>query len=171
MLETSLNRLVCMNGAHLHLILTHIPVLGVVFGSALLAIGLFRNNRIVQQTALAVLVLSGLAAGAAFLTGEAAEEAIEGQIGAGKPFLESHEEAGLVGLVMAGLAGAMALLVLVRGRKGRPLSRGLAALNLVIALAASGTLAWVANLGGQIGHPEIRNGQMAPSGAEQAESD
>jgi uncharacterized membrane protein len=153
-----------MNGAHLHLIVTHLPVLGVAFGTVLLGFGLFRKNRVLQQVALSVLALAGLAAGAAYLTGEGAEEAVESSLGAAKPFLERHEEAGLFGLVAAGIAGAMALIVLANGRKGRPISRGLVVLNLVIALVASGTLAWVANLGGQIGHSEIRSGQSAPTG-------
>ena len=153
-----------MNGAHLHLILTHVPVLGVGFGTILLALGLFRKNRVMQQTALGVLVLAGLAAGAAYWTGEGAEEASESQLGAGKTYLELHEEAGLFGLAAAGLAGLLALIVLARGRNARPLSRALVALNLVFALLASGTLAWVANLGGQIGHPEIRSGQITPLG-------
>lgn len=155
-----------MNGAHIHLIVTHLPVLGVCFGAALLAFGLIRGNRVMQQVALTVLVLAGVTAGLAYLTGEGAEEAIEGTLGAGKSFLERHESAGLVGLVIAGLSGAMALIVLASGRKGRQLSRGLAIVNLVMALAASGTLAWVANLGGKVGHPEIRNGQAAAVEAE-----
>src|SRR4026207_613001 len=130
-----------MNGAHLHLIVTHLPVLGVAFGTVLLGFGLFRKNRVLQQVALSVLALAGLAAGAAYLTGEGAEEAVESSLGAAKPFLERHEEAGLFGLVAAGIAGAMALIVLANGRKGRPISRGLGVLNLVIALGASGTLA------------------------------
>ena len=68
----------------------------------------------------------------------------------------------MVGLVAAGLAGAMALVVLASSRKGRALSRALVVLNLVFGLAASGALAWVANLGGQIGHPEIRSSQIPP---------
>ena len=153
-----------MNGAHLHLIVTHLPVLGVAFGALLLGAGMLYKNRTTQQVALSVLVLAGFAAGAAYLTGEGAEEAIERTLGAGKPFLERHEETAVFGLVAAGIAGALALMVLASGRKGRPLSRGLLALNLVCALVATGTLAWVANLGGQIGHPEIRSG--APSGGE-----
>ena len=154
-----------MNGAHLHLIVTHLPVLGTGFGTLLLGLGLIRRSRVIQQLALSVLVLAGVTAGAAYLTGEGAEEAVEGTLGAGTPYLERHEETGLVGLVAAGIAGGMALVVLASGRRGRPLSKGLAVLNLVIAVAASGTLAWVANLGGQIGHPEIRSGQVAPLGA------
>ncbi len=154
-----------MNGAHVHLIVTHLPVLGVAFGTFLLGLGLFRKNRVIQQTALGVLVFAGLTAGVAYLTGEGAEEAIEGTIGAGQALLDRHEGAALVGLVATGIAGALALVVLASGRKGRPLAKGLAVLNLVIALAASGTLAWVANLGGQLGHPEIRSGQSAPQDA------
>ena len=160
-----------MNGAHLHLIVTHVPVLGVGFGALLLALGLVRKHRVLQQTALVVLVLAGLAAGAAYWTGEGAEEAIENQLGAGQSYLERHEEAGLIGLATAAFAGAMALVVLASGRKGRPLARGLAALNLIFALAATGTLAWVANLGGQIGHPEIRSGQGTPPGEREETED
>jgi hypothetical protein len=154
-----------MNGAHVHLVVTHLPVLGVAFGTFLLGFGLFRRNRVIQQTALGVLVFAGLTAGVAYLTGEGAEEAIEGTIGAGQALLDRHESAALIGLVATGIAGAMALVVLASGRKGRPLTKGLAVLNLVIALGASGTLAWVANLGGQLGHPEIRSGQFAPHDA------
>ncbi|MEO8453458.1 MAG: hypothetical protein ABI647_26985 [Gemmatimonadota bacterium] len=156
-----------MNAVHVHLIVTHLPVLGVGLGTALLGFGLYRKNRVIQQTALSILVLAGLAAGAAYVSGEAAEEVIEETLAVGTPYLERHEEAGVYGLVLAAIAGAMALIVLATGRKGRPLSKGLAALNLVIALLASGTLAWVANLGGQIGHPEIRSGQIAPRDAKE----
>lgn len=156
-----------MNGAHLHLILTHLPVLGIAFGALLLGLGLVRQDRGIQQAALGALVLSGLAAGLAYLTGEGAEEAIERTVGAGKPYLERHEEAGMVGLVAAGVVGVLALIALVGGRQNRPLSRGLLIVNLGLALAASGALAWVANLGGQIGHPEIRSGQVAPSGGQE----
>ncbi|HSE66784.1 MAG TPA: hypothetical protein VLB12_07345 [Gemmatimonadales bacterium] len=150
-----------MNGAHLHLIVTHLPVLGVAFGTVLLGFGLFRRSRTVQQVGLSVLVLAGLSAGAAYLSGEGAEEAMERTLGAGKPFLERHEEAGVFGLVAAGIAGALALVTLASGWRNRPLSRAMVTLNVLIALVASGTLAWVANLGGQIGHPEIRSGQSA----------
>jgi hypothetical protein len=162
-----------MNGVHLHLIVTHLPVLGVAFGTVLLGVGLWRKSRAVQQTALSVLVLAGLAAGLAFLSGEGAEEAIEETLAGGKGYLERHEAAGLAGLIAAGLAGGVALIALAIGRRGRPLSRSLATLNLIIALFASGILAWVANLGGKIGHPEIRSGQVSsrPEGEDHDDPD
>ena len=54
-----------MNGAHLHLLIDHIPVLGVPFGVGLLAASLWRMNRTLQLAGLVVLVLSGVCHGAA----------------------------------------------------------------------------------------------------------
>ena len=150
-----------MDGAHLHLVLTHVPVLGLVFGTLLLAAGWYRKSRPVQQAALTAIVLAALAAGAAYWTGEGAEEAVEHLARIQDAAIETHEEAGMLGLLAAGVAGAMALITLVAGRSGRQLARSLIGLNLVIALSASGILTWVANLGGRIGHPEILNGRMA----------
>lgn len=151
-----------MNGAHLHLILTHVPVLGVAFGAALLALGLWRRNRSIQRAAFAALVLTGLAAGAAFLTGEGAEETMER---VAESFIGPHEQAATVALIVTALAGVAALALLIQGRSGRPFSRGLTIATLVTALAASGAMTWAANLGGKIGHPEIRGGTPAASAA------
>ena len=152
-----------MNLAHLHLILTHVPVLGVAFAALLLAAGLARANRSLQRAGLAVLVLTGLAAGAAFLTGEGAEDVVGDAIVGADALIGRHESAGIAGLIAASIAGVMGLVLLIQGRKGRPFSRALTVASLVAALATSGLLAWVANLGGQIGHPEIRSGQVLQS--------
>ena len=66
-----------MNGAHLHLVLTHLPVLGIAFATILLALGWYRKSRALQQAALSALVIGAIAAGAAYWTGEGAEEAVE----------------------------------------------------------------------------------------------
>jgi hypothetical protein len=150
-----------MNGTHLHLITTHLPVLGVAFGTALLAVGLVVANRVIQRTALVVLLLAGLTAGVAYLTGESAEETVETALQGAEPYLEQHERAGVVGLVAAGSAAALALVALIGSARKSSLSKALVLLNLIVGLVASGTLAWVANLGGQIGHPEIRTEQTA----------
>ena len=65
-----------MSNAHWHLILNHLPVLGVPFGAVLLGLGLLRGTMALQRAGLAVLVLAGLAAGVAYLTGEPAEHAV-----------------------------------------------------------------------------------------------
>ena len=149
-----------MNLAHLHLIATHVPVLGVAFAALLLIAGLARNSRPLQLAGLAALVLTGLAAGAAFLTGEGAEEIVEDTVRGADAYIGRHESVAIAGLVAAAITGALSLVILVRDRRGHPLTRPMAVVTLVAALTTTGLLAWVANLGGQIGHPEIRSGQL-----------
>jgi len=61
------------------------------------------------------------------------------------------------------MLGAAALAALVFFRR-RTLSRGVMLGLLVAGLVPTGALAYTANLGGQIRHPEIRSGEMAPGG-------
>jgi len=150
-----------MNGLHLHLVLSHLPVLGVLFGTLLLLAGLVRRSRAVEQTALTALVLSGIVAGVTYLTGEGAEEGIEHRVSGADLFIERHEEAAILALVIVGIAALVALVTLIHGRRGRPLSRLLLALSLMGAIGATGAFTWVANLGGQVGHPEIRPNAQA----------
>jgi hypothetical protein len=147
-----------MSDAHWHLILSHLPVLGVPFGAALLAAGLWRSNVTLQRTGLVILVLAGLAAGLAYLTGESAEHALENMAGRPESLIEPHEEAALAAMIATGLLACLAATVLWlirRGRYGRSWGWGTMALAAGVSLA----LAWVATLGGRISHPEIRPDQ------------
>ncbi len=145
-----------MDAAHIHLLLNHVPVLGTFFGLALLAYALLRRQQDVLKAALGVFVVTGLAAGVVYLTGESAEELVEGMAGITEALIEPHEESALVALVLAGVLGLAALVGLLFFRRGVPGWLGSAV--LVLALVAGGAMAWTANLGGRINHPEIRPG-------------
>jgi hypothetical protein len=147
-----------MLNAHWHLIVNHLPVLGVPFGAILLGTGLLRSQTALQRAGLAVLILAGFAAGAAYLTGEPAEHALETQIAAGsrpEPLIESHEEAALAATTATGVLALIAAVALWKLRRGA-LGRGWTASALAVAVATAVALAWVATLGGRISHPEIR---------------
>ena len=147
-----------MSDAHWHLIVNHLPVLGVPFGAALLGLGLLRGQVAFQRAGLGVFVLAGLAAGFAYLTGEPAEHALEavGALGARpESLIEAHEEAALTATVISSLLALVAGLGLWRFRRG-PVGRGWTAGALTLALVATLALGWVATLGGRISHPEIR---------------
>ena len=89
-----------MNPAHLHLMLNHVPVLAVPFGLALLGWAMFRPRPEFARLALIVFVFSALATIPTYLSGEPAEDAIEGVAGAIEPWVEPHEEAALVSLIL-----------------------------------------------------------------------
>jgi hypothetical protein len=160
-----------MNAAHLHLILNHVPVLGVVFGMALLGIGLLRENRLLQQTGLIVLVAAAVAAAGAFLTGREAEDIVEDRLRNVDSFIHSHEDNALFALVAAGLTGLLSVVALWLGRGARVLSRGLLRLTFAMAVVASLLMVWVANLGGRISHPEARPGDQVSAEAPRGDAD
>ena len=143
-----------MNWAHLHLMMNHLPVLGTLFGLALLAWALLRRNDTLQRAALATFALAALAAIPVFLTGEPSEEIVERMTGTAKQAIEAHEEAAVIALIAIEVLGAMALTVLLFFRK-RSLPRPLAGAALVFALATAGWMAQTANLGGRIRHAEL----------------
>jgi uncharacterized membrane protein len=145
-----------MNGAHLHLMLNHLPVLGTVFGLLLLAYGLIRKKPDLLKLSLGVFVLAALAAGAAYLTGEQAEEVVEHLAGISEAIIEPHEEAAWIALLGAGVLGLLALGGLIWFRQ-RDVSKMFSVATLVLALAVSGWMVYTANLGGKISHPEIRS--------------
>ena len=154
-----------MNWAHIHLMLNHIPLLGTVFGLALLAWGMFRHDPSLQRAALVTFVVTALAAVPVYLTGEPSEDVVERLAGTAKAAIETHQEAALTALIGIELLGAigMAGLLLSRMRRaGATLMRG----AFLVAIVAAGLMAWTANLGGRIRHAELRGNAAQQTGDE-----
>jgi uncharacterized membrane protein len=147
-----------MNLAHVHLLLNHLPVIGVLFALALLVVALLRRSVELTKAALWTTAIVGALAVPAYLTGEPAEEYITGL---SKAPVERHEEAAGVALAAVAFAGAAALLHLVLFRR---VGIAPAVVVAILALVAAGLLARTANLGGAIHHTEIS--AAAPAGVD-----
>ena len=135
-----------MSLVHLHLALTHVPVVGLVVVLGLLLWALVRRSSEVARAGLAALVLIACATGLVFLTGEPAEEAVEELAGITEASIDRHKE-----LAQAALAVTMGLGVLSLAAFGRFLRRDVPrwaiATLFVLTLGASGLMAVTANLG------------------------
>jgi hypothetical protein len=147
-----------MNGAHLHLLINHIPVLGTFFGLALLAFGAWKRSDELRKVALGTFVIAALAAVVTYLTGEPAEDIVKGLPGVSRPLIGRHEDAAGIALGGAIALGVVALGGLIWFRGGKPIKNWFSTLALVGAILVTGLMAWTANLGGQVRHPEIRSG-------------
>lgn len=159
-----------MNPAYIHLILNHIPVLGILFGVLLLITGLVERNDGLKRAALATLFLSALMAVPVYLTGEPAEEIVEELAGVSEPAIEAHEEFAVVALIGAGVLGVVALAAWWLLRRGRAAARHFVTAALALGIVAGGLFAWTANLGGKIRHSEIRADATAAPAAEHDEA-
>lgn len=150
-----------MNFAHLHLLINHVPVIGAVGGVLLLGWALYRRSAELTKVSLGLFALLAVAAGAVYLTGEPAEEVVEGLPGVTDALIERHEEAALIATVALGLTGLLSLAGLLAFRdEPNGIPRTFSTLALVLAFVATGAMGYTANLGGHIRHSEIRAGAV-----------
>lgn len=156
-----------MNGANLHLILNHLPVIGEPFCVLLLVAGIVKKSAEIKKLSLLGFVVVALTAIPVYLTGEPAEEVVEHLPGVVQSLIESHEEAALFALIAAEALGAAALAGLLLFRGARTPPAWFVGLILIVALTVSGIFAWTATLGGQVRHTEIRSQGMPQSEREQ----
>lgn len=162
-----------MSSAHLHLIINHIPVLGVFFGAAILAFGLWRSQDEIVRVALGLFVASGLGAVGAYFSGEGAEEIVEELPGMSYAIIEAHEEVALIAFIVTAVLGVASLGVLL-WRRRTDIPRLASMTLLIAALGVFGVLAYTANTGGQIRHTELRDGSpqtSSPDGIDHEEDD
>jgi hypothetical protein len=168
-----------MDLTYLHLILNHIPVIGIIIGFLIVAWAALRGYDHVKNTGLVVLVLTALVAIPVYLTGEPAEEVVEHLPGVSEQIIELHEDAALYSLILAIVSGAIALLALI-AKRFMAAKIGLVAVYacLLVSFIAAASMAYTANLGGQIRHTEIRqiqsgnaNAQIQPEKTKKADDD
>lgn len=145
-----------MDAAHFHLAFNHIPVLGTLFGTVLLAYGLWRRQETVQNVSLGLLVVVGAVAMAVYWTGEPAEEIVEGVAGVSHDAIEAHEHWGWYAFLASIGTGLASLGALLYGWSRRTLARWTAQLVLVLSLLTTSVMVYTANLGGKVHHPELR---------------
>ncbi|MCB0345364.1 MAG: hypothetical protein KDD66_09600 [Bdellovibrionales bacterium] len=145
-----------MDLVHLHLVLTHFPIAGTIFALTLIVLSMIINREDLLVSAMLILVLSAALAIPLYLTGEAAEDAIEHLAGVSEHFLELHEDAAELSFFLLEGLGIFAAVGL-----GFHLSKvGTHSLFpkalLLGTLIVTGSIAWTSNLGGKIRHSEIR---------------
>ena len=144
-----------MNAAHFHLLLNHIPVVGMFFALLLLAAAVARRSEELKKAALwALVVVAGFAV-PTYLTGEPAEMVIMDLPDVTEAVVDQHQDAAKIALALVSAGGIAALAGLVVWR-AKTVPHRFAVALLAWSVAALGVLGWTANLGGKIRHTELR---------------
>ncbi|CAM3396140.1 hypothetical protein [Rhodothermus bifroesti] len=142
-----------LDTAHLHLMVNHLPLFGVLLGLLVGLYGAWRREESIVRVALMLFVLAGLGAVAAYFTGHGAEEMVEA-LGRSHDAIEAHEEAGNLAVYLTIALAVLSLVMLVRRR---PIAPAWRTALFVVAVVTFGVVGYAANLGGRISHPEITN--------------
>lgn len=146
-----------MNDAHYHLIVNHLPIVGLLIGILVLIAGLVFNKTEVKLTALGILIFSAITSIAAFYTGEGAEEVVENLEGISETLIHTHEEYAETFYTLSLILGGLSLLTFILELKKMKFTKYLMIICLLIALVDGVLATYVGSSGGEIRHSEIRN--------------
>ena len=160
-----------MNQAHIHLLITHLPIFGSILGVLVLSHGIWTKSNQTMVAAYNLFILSAIGAGIAYLTGEGAEEAVENIQGIAEATIEKHEDFALFALISIIILGVASLIGLLATLSKSTWTRTLAFVVLFIALFSFALVARTGYLGGQIRHTEINTNSQLNTTPHQTEVD
>ena len=145
-----------MDAAHIHLLITHVPIMATIFSLLILIWGLVRKEQKYQMLAMAGFIFAGIFSLVALNTGEGAEEAVENLAGVSRSFIHNHEEAAEVANWMAMILGVASIGGFILQKVKPAVMKTYTMLVLLIAIVSSGAFTYTGYLGGQVRHTEIR---------------
>jgi len=150
-----------MDVTHIHLAITHFPIIGTLIGIGILAYGIISKNDVIKQVALATFIVMAIASIPVFLTGEEAEETVEHIAGISENLIEEHEELAEKAIWLIVLMGLFSLVSFIAIFKKLSFAKITTLIVFFISIATFGLFAKVGNLGGQIRHSEIRGNTIS----------
>ena len=162
-----------MNQAHLHLLVTHLPIFGSIIGALVLGYGLWTKSNHTKNAAYFIFIISAIGVGIAYLTGEGAEHAVKHLPGVTKDLIEIHEDAAVYALISLIVLGGMSVIALLMNHFKTSFTKSTSMIILFISLISFGLVARTGYLGGQIRHTEISTGEIQNShhGGESGDKD
>lgn len=146
-----------MTATHLHLMLNHFPVLGILIGLILLIFGFFLKAEILQKASLIILVICGLSSIVVEKTGENAEHVVEEYPGVSHDQIHEHEELAETAMPVSLITAALAGLALFFIYKHHPRTRVAQISVIIMALSTFILMAVVAHEGAKIRRPDLRD--------------
>ena len=146
-----------MNGAQLHLLTVHLPVVGMLAALVLMALALVRSSEVLVRTSLGFVVFGTLFAAPAYFSGPHAMEVAQEFASIDEHLVEQHAIAAKAAFFASVLLAAIGVKVWWDSTGAEAGTGKGARLGLLCAmLAIAWLMAWTAHLGGIIRHPEIR---------------
>lgn len=147
-----------MNSAHLHLVLNHFPIIIPIIGFLIMLAGIFLKSEILKKSAFGLFILGALFTLPAFTTGEDAEDIIENLPGIEEEYIESHEEVAATFAYLSYGLGVLSMIGFWANLKEKSFANLLSIGILLFAVVVLYFAIEAGTTGGEIRHPEIREG-------------
>lgn len=156
-IRIALNDVMVWNWAHIHIMLNHIPIIGVPIIAILLLVAFIRNDRSLSILAHWLLVAISAICTIVYLTGYGAHKELH-ELGLDHKIMLPHHEFSIWALASVLALGAWSIhynYQLKRNHHQFNFKR-MISISLIGALLTSILLSITANMGAKINHPEIR---------------
>ena len=146
-----------MNAAHFHLVVNHLPIIGLWIGILVLIAGFLFKKTDVKLTALGLFIFSAITSAFAFLSGEGAAKVVGNITGISETLIHTHEEYAEMFFILTMILGVISLVTFIMELKKFKYAKHLMILTLLVAIADGVLAKYVGTSGGEIRHTEIRS--------------
>jgi hypothetical protein len=144
-----------MNAIHVHLLVTHFPILGTLIGAFILWGGHALDQRPTRKIAYLLFIFCGVAAFISSASGEESASLLKHQTSFDPALIEAHQKYAGTAFVWSAILGAASMGAFWLEHKAPRYVRKTSLLLLIVAFANFSLLAWVGWQGGKITHDEI----------------
>jgi len=148
-----------MNDAQLHLVFTHLPIIGLGFGILLNLVALIRKSEELQKLTLWYYLLLGVFALLAYLTGDDAGKMMQTYPGITEDIIEPHENFALFFFIGLMVTSALSMVGLYVTKTKMQFLKKFNLILLISALLLSILAVKTGSTGGAIRHTEIKQGE------------
>lgn len=147
-----------MNAPHIHLLINHLPIIGLIIGILVVIFGLLTKKQVVSSVGLWITMIAGLSSYPTMYSGGASEHFFEenkGKYCVNEDLIHEHEEAADLAFWPCIVTGVFAGIALFGHRKGHKHTKKAEILVVFIGIIAIVLISKAGLTGGEIRHPEI----------------
>lgn len=145
-----------MNAAHLHLIVNHFPIIGIILGFGILISGILLKNNTIKNISYCIFIISAIFTAISMATGDEAEEMIENMPTIEKYLIHVHEEMAEKLAIVLYLLGIGSIIGLYAELKKKTFAKTVSFIVLLISIVGMFLGMQTGTTGGEIRHIEIR---------------
>jgi uncharacterized membrane protein len=148
--------LIPQSWAHLHILVSVFPSVGLIFALGFYVTAFFTNNEALKRSCLVAFGVLGLLAIPTYFSGDGSMEALSKNPKFSEDMVSAHLGWGVASLAVLAMTGVAAWIALWRFRRTERLSDNALHLVLGLAIVTLGLMAVVGELGWEINHTELR---------------
>jgi uncharacterized membrane protein len=148
--------LIPQSWAHLHILVSVFPSVGLIFALGFYVTAFFTNNEALKRSCLVAFGILGLLAIPTYFSGDGSMDALSKNPKFSEDMVSAHQGWGVASLAVLALTGVAAWIALWRFRRAEHVSENALHLVLGLAIVTLGLMAVVGELGWEINHTELR---------------